>query len=119
MYKRQVFGRADNLAEAIHVVLTNATRYAAGGPVYVHTSRWNGTARITITDSGPGVPRDLRSVIFERGAHEDRSPGLGVGLYIARNAVQADGGSISLLNSRPGCGAVFVITLRVALQEPS
>jgi len=106
--------RRDNVTEAVHVLLTNATRYAAGAPVYVRTALWRGLVSIAVTDSGPGVPPDMRPVLFERGARETGSPGLGVGLYLAKNAVQADGGSLWLSDAQPGCGATFVISLPAA-----
>lgn len=110
-------GRPDKLAEAVHVMLTNATRYSAGGPVHVQASLWGETASITITDSGPGVPQHMRAAIFERGTHDARSPGQGVGLYLAQKAVQEDGGSIRLQDPLPGRGAAFVISLRAAHEE--
>jgi signal transduction histidine kinase len=114
------FGHADKLAEAVHVVLTNATRYAAGGLVEVRTDRRDGMVTITVTDSGPGVSPEMRGALFDRGAHDERSPGLGVGLYLAQRSVREDGGSIRLQDSpQPGTGATLVISLRAALLELS
>jgi signal transduction histidine kinase len=110
-------GRPDKVAEAVHVLLTNAARYAAGAPVHIVTAIAEDVVRIAITDSGPGVSPDILPVLFERGTHEPSSPGLGVGLYLAKKAVQADGGSISLRDPRPGSGATFVIGLPIARNE--
>lgn len=104
-----------------HVVenlLSNALRYTgAGGKVEVRLDTWEGNARIEIEDSGSGIgPADLPH-IFDRFYRADESRtrgtgGLGVGLAIARAAVEAHGGTISA-SSTPGRGSVFKVTLPI------
>jgi signal transduction histidine kinase/HPt (histidine-containing phosphotransfer) domain-containing protein len=77
--------------------------------------------RFGVTDTGPGIPADLLSTIFEpftksSGAEGSRSAGAGVGLSVAKRLVESAGGSIGV-ESEPGMGARFWITLPVARAE--
>ncbi|MBD2509111.1 hybrid sensor histidine kinase/response regulator [Nostoc sp. ATCC 53789] len=66
---------------------------------------------IAIADTGPGIPTEEQSTIFERfrqGSH--KSSGSGLGLYLARRIVEAHQGII-LLNSELGKGSVFIVLL--------
>ena len=69
--------------------------------------------RVSVADRGPGVPERERAKVFERftrGEHARRMavPGVGLGLHVARNLVQAHRGTIEV-HSREGGGAVFVV----------
>jgi signal transduction histidine kinase len=69
-----------------------------------------------ITPAGAGIaPKDLPRIFdrFERGASPRTYGGLGLGLYIAREIVEAHGGSISV-ESEPGAGSTFVIEIPCA-----
>lgn len=68
----------------------------------------DGGAVITVTDTGPGIPLDLRERVFERNYQisqgDNRShEGLGVGLCIARAVFESFGGSVSILDTSGGC----------------
>lgn len=69
--------------------------------------------RITVSDNGPGIPKDQQSAIFERfyqadGSH--KSEGNGLGLALARRIVRMCGGEISV-SSEPGKGSCFTVEL--------
>jgi PAS domain S-box-containing protein len=109
-----VFGTWDRLrVEQILVnLLSNAIRYAAGTPVEVSLARQEEIAVIDVRDRGPGLPEsDLMRVFqrFER-ANSMSHGGLGLGLYITRQIVEAHGGSVSAQNLQGG-GACFVVRL--------
>ena len=73
----------------------------------------NGGARIEVSDQGMGISEQDQQRIFdqfERVADNNKSGGLGLGLYITRQLVQAHGGVISV-QSRQGVGSVFAVTL--------
>ena len=92
-------------------LLSNVVKYAEGKPVFVKLSKANGTTSLMIKDNGPGIPAEKLEVIFERfkraNKHEGIS-GLGLGLYIAKQVMDAHNGSI-LVESTPGDGTTFTI----------
>jgi signal transduction histidine kinase len=94
-------------------LLTNALRYGAGQPVDVSLTLQPGGAAIAVRDQGRGIsPADQQRIFeqFERVAGNDGTGGLGLGLYITRQLVEAHGGSIAV-SSQEGRGSVFTVTL--------
>ncbi len=98
----------ERLREAIGVLLDNA-RHHGKGPVVLTGKQGSGTVVVEVSDSGPGVPEELVSHVFERGFSGAGSTG--VGLALARALVEADGGRMELSQARP---AVFNIFLPLA-----
>jgi signal transduction histidine kinase len=101
------------MQQALINLLTNATKYAAGAPVAVSVSAEPSRARLVVRDGGPGIALGEQAVLFHRfarlpSAHR-QGGGLGLGLYITRQIVEAHGGTIRL-DSRPGQGATFTCT---------
>lgn len=87
-----------------------ATESAGGGLVIIETrARSADEIEIRVIDNGPGVPADIRKALFQPGLGSSSS-GLGVGLAISRNLVEAHGGSIRVEDT-PGGGATFCFTL--------
>ena len=94
-------------------LLTNAFRYGGGHPVQVRVAQEAGMAAISVADSGVGIaPADRDRIFdqFERADAARQAPGLGLGLYIARQIVQAHGGRIEL-RSELGQGSTFTVRL--------
>jgi PAS domain S-box-containing protein len=94
-------------------LLTNALRYGAP-PVDVALSTEGGEAVLSVTDHGPGVPEDFRELLFEpfqQASTGDRREaiGLGLGLHVASEVLQAMHGSIQHRQEAPG--ATFVVRL--------
>lgn len=94
------------ITEALGLGLENAARYSpAGTEIRLTGAARGGEAVFSVVDEGPGIPPADRERVFEkfvrlRGAEE--TPGTGLGLYIARNLVELNGGSLVL--SRPEQG---------------
>ena len=105
------------LRHALINLLDNAIKYSpAGSAIGVSVSGdATGVAVIAVTDQGPGIPPPEHQRIFERfyridKARSHEAGGIGLGLSIAKWAVEANGGRIEL-HSEPGRGATFRIVL--------
>jgi PAS domain S-box-containing protein len=115
-------GRWDRLRieQVVTNLLANALKYAAGTPVDIVLSGNEQEVTLTVSDGGPGIAEsewDRIFLRFERAASMRNFGGLGLGLYVARQIVEAHGGDIRLSRLRPK-GAHFVIRLpRVPLAE--
>ncbi len=91
-------------------LLTNALRHTPdGGEIFLSMSRDGGQARIDVADTGSGIPVELTDTLFERFTKSSESPGVGLGLAIARDIAVAHGGTISAEHGR--AGALFRVTL--------
>jgi signal transduction histidine kinase len=101
-------------------LLTNALRYGEGKPVAVSLRLLPEGACISVRDQGRGISVANQQRIFEqfsRIASDDGTGGLGLGLFITRQLVQAHGGSIRV-ESRQGEGSVFTVTLPLTPPGP-
>ena len=84
---------------------------ATGREISVHVEAAGGEVRFSVTDTGSGVPPDQLESIFERFWQVDTDRrGLGLGLYISKSIVEAQGGRISV-ESELGRGSTFHFTL--------
>lgn len=105
----------DRFAQAIGNLLSNAIKYTPEeGMVRVTAGANEHDTWIEVADTGPGIVLDEQDQVFEpffRSRQERRFPqGLGLGLTIARDLVEAHGGTLEL-DSRPGEGSHFTIHL--------
>jgi signal transduction histidine kinase len=105
------------LASAVMNLLSNAFKYTrAGGRVLLRALHEDGHVRIEVEDECGGIPDSTRNLFQAFGERRGRDrTGLGLGLSIARAAVKAHGGDISVRNS-PGKGCVFVIEVPLATE---
>lgn len=117
-----VLGDRERLRIALRNLVRNALQHHRGAvPPLVVLRAWRrgGTWTLTLTDNGAGIPRELRGRVFTplQRAARAAGGGSGLGLGIARQAVEACGGAL-VLGTRPGSGATFAITLRAAPEAP-
>jgi signal transduction histidine kinase len=101
------------LEQVLLNLLTNALKYGANKPVRVELKEEGGQVHVSVTDQGVGLKEEDRSRIFERferAISASEASGMGLGLYIAREIVQAHGGRISV-ESRLGQGSTFTVSL--------
>ena len=94
-------------------LLGNAIKYGARQPIEVKLVRNGGGATLTVRDHGIGIPAEGLTRLFgrfERAASPREFGGLGLGLYIARQIVEAHGGTISVA-SVEGQGSTFTVEL--------
>lgn len=105
----------DRVSQVLSNLLGNAVKFTPnGGTVTLAVERAvSGEVQVSISDTGPGIPKDKQQTIFERfwqiGKHDRR--GLGLGLYISKMLVEALGGRLSV-DSEVGRGSTFQFTLQ-------
>jgi len=101
------------LEQVVVNLLTNALRYGGGKPILVELRQLPGFAAIRVSDHGVGIAAEDRGRVFEqfvRVGDRMRTPGLGLGLYITKQLVEAHGGTISV-DSTLGEGSTFSVAL--------
>jgi len=105
-------GSPEDLAQVVHGLVSNASKYAPGSPIDVSAARDADHILVFVEDRGPGVARGKRDLIFERGwrASLEDTEGYGLGLAIARDLITRGGGDL-WVTPRPGGGAKFVVSL--------
>lgn len=109
----------DKMVQIVLNLLTNAVKFTPeGGSIELQSTVAGGYALIQVSDTGPGIPRDKLSSIFEPFVQLERrlepeQPGIGLGLAISRDLAERMGGDITV-ESAPGKGATFILRLPVA-----
>jgi PAS domain S-box-containing protein len=103
-------------------LLTNALKYSpASRPVDLELAGRGDAVTVTVRDRGPGIPPDEQGRVFERfyrARAAVRKEGLGLGLYISRLLTERMGGTLAL-ESAPGRGTAFTVTLPAAPEDAS
>ncbi|HEY8514532.1 MAG TPA: HAMP domain-containing sensor histidine kinase [Candidatus Binatia bacterium] len=113
-----VLAERERLRIALRNLVRNAVQHRRPDVALVIALRaWRRGAiwTLTLSDNGAGIPRGERARVFAplQRASNATAPGGGLGLTLARQAIEACGGSIAV-SSRPGVGTSFAITLRAA-----
>ncbi len=101
------------LDQVISNLLANALKFGVGEPVVVEVSAHGAAASLSVADRGIGIhDADQRRIFerFQRAVTAETYPGMGLGLWITREIVEAHGGKIAV-ESRPGAGATFRVNL--------
>ena len=100
--------------EAVYNLLDNAVKYSPpGGSVTVSTSLYPMFSAVHIRDTGPGIPEEEQSRVFQRfyrGAEHNDEEGVGIGLYLVRQIAQGQGGYVKV-SSQMGEGSTFSLYL--------
>ena len=101
-------------AEALFNLLDNAVKYTpAGGKISVSVEQWEMYVKLDVTDTGKGIPESRQAAIFRRFYREEEvhdQPGVGIGLYLAREIISRQGGYIKVA-SEVGRGSTFSVFL--------
>ncbi|MGZ3280738.1 MAG: MHYT domain-containing protein [Caulobacteraceae bacterium] len=113
-------GDAPRIRQVLAHLVGNAVKFTDHGEVAVQIWRWaldegRTRVRIDVIDTGPGVPAELKSVLFEPfrqgdGSTTRRHGGVGLGLAICRHTAELMGGSVGVSDRRGG-GSVFWLEL--------
>ena len=105
-----VRGCRDDAAQVVCALLDNARVHAPGSEVDVRATLDGGTTTLYVEDRGPGISGIGGRSMFKRGRRGEQSSGSGLGLFIARRLMVAQGGSLTV-DQRPGGGAAFALSL--------
>ncbi len=106
----------DRALQVLANLVSNAIKFTpSGGRIVLRLEPAGDFVRFSVTDTGQGIEPDKVPLVFERfwQAAGPDGPGLGLGLYISKCLVDAQGGSIGV-ESTPGSGSTFSFTLPVA-----
>jgi signal transduction histidine kinase len=111
-----VNGDAARLSQVLRNLLGNAAKFTdAGGAVRVTSEDRPDTVRVTVADTGVGIPAETRAGLFSPFLRPRRTSttrgGLGLGLVICKGIVDAHGGTIEVVSDGPGRGTRVVVDL--------
>lgn len=115
----RVIGDPERHWQILMNLLTNAAKFSPPGkPVTLGAVRQNDVVEVSVRDNGPGIAEEDRRRIFEKfsrlpGPGGDHPKGSGLGLYICKQMVEAQGGEIRV-ESEPDRGSTFFYTLPMA-----
>ena len=108
----------DRIGQVLINLINNAIKFSPKSKkILLGSSLENDNVKIYVRDFGIGIPKELQPKIFDRfyqaSSSEGRTyPGLGLGLYISKEITERHGGQISI-ESKPGIGSIFYVTLPV------
>ncbi|MCX5603975.1 ATP-binding protein [Streptomyces phaeochromogenes] len=112
-HRLQAVGTPGAVAQVLAALIENSLMHG-GGTVALRTRVTGNQAVIEVTDEGPGVPADLGARIFERAISGRNSTG--IGLAVARDLAEADGGRLEMLQAQPPVFGLFLS--RTPLRRP-
>jgi len=111
-----IFVDPERLDSAVHTLIENAINYSpVGGKIKIDLTLEKDTVKFSVTDSGIGIEEKDKSKIFSRfyrgdSARQADTEGVGLGLSMAKEIVERQGGSIGFSSPGPGAGSTFWIT---------
>jgi signal transduction histidine kinase len=106
--------RAAELREVLTNLILNAVdAMPSGGSLTIRTYQQGGFACIAVSDTGVGMPEDMQQRIFDPFFTTKKEKGTGLGLSVSHTLIKGHGGDIEV-QSTPGSGTTFVVTLPVA-----
>jgi len=118
-------GDADRIQQVLYNLVGNAVKFTeAGGTVTVMAAKSGDMLKVTVTDTGRGIPLDTQKFLFHKFQQagssiitRDTTRGTGLGLYISKLLIDGMRGEIWLEKSQPDKGSTFAFTLPIATAE--
>jgi CheY-like chemotaxis protein len=119
----RVFGDVARLQQVFWNLLSNAIKFTpGGGRVRVQVAEADGNAIVRVEDNGTGIAGSLLPFVFDRfrqgDARNSHSRGLGLGLALVRELVQAHKGTVTAESPGEGLGSTFTVRLPPFLSQP-
>ncbi|MBU6501100.1 MAG: HAMP domain-containing histidine kinase [Patescibacteria group bacterium] len=114
-----IFVNADprEMKHVVQNLVDNAIKYTEKGFINVNVREIGGEAVFSVADSGIGIPKGVKPLLFKEFMRDERvdhkMKGSGIGLHIARNIVEAHGGKIFAESAGDGKGSTFSFSLSV------
>ena len=105
-------GDKGRIFEVISNLLSNAIKFTEKGEVVVVLDEKNGQATVSVRDTGSGIAPEIYPNLFTKFTTKSEK-GTGLGLFIAKNIVEAHGGEIWAENNSDGRGATFVFSIPI------
>ena len=101
----------ERILDVLRNLLGNAVKFTPeGGQVTIVANPLDSGLKVSVSDSGPGIPQNRLVVIFEKYVSSDQKKGTGLGLAIVKHIVAAHGGKV-WVESDPGKGSTFTFVL--------
>jgi len=114
----QVYADRVKTGEAIRNIIDNAIKYGTkGGLIEIKSETKSKMTVLTVTDHGPGIPQELRATIFDKETAFRRQKdhkGTGLGLFLSKMFIEAQGGSLSFESSH--LGTIFRIQIPTSMK---
>src|SRR5918994_1520143 len=111
-----VEGDRERIFEVISNLLSNAIKFTEEGEVVVVLDEKDGQAIVRVRDTGSGIAPEIYPKLFTKFATKSEK-GTGLGLFIAKNIIEAHGGKIWAENNSNGRGATFTFTLPTPMYD--
>lgn len=103
--------------EVVSNLIRNSIKYSENGngnTITISTRKMDGEVIISVKDDGSGIHPDMMPRLFTKFSTDREKGGTGLGLFIAKNIIEAHGGRMWAENNRDGPGATFTFTLPLA-----
>lgn len=119
-----VWADADRAKQIVYNLVGNAAKFTEHGGITVGVVPDPKVLKITVTDTGHGIPMDKRELLFRKFQQagdslltRDTAKGTGLGLYISKMLIERMGGTIRLEQTKEGQGTTFSFTLPLATPD--
>jgi len=116
----EIDGDKERITQVVHNLVANAVRFTNEGSVIIKAVKGASESHVVVSikDSGTGIHPEIMPKLFSKFATKSEK-GTGLGLYLARNIVEAHGGKIWAENNENGIGATFTFTVPIASKIPA
>jgi len=117
--KNMVHADIGKIKQVIANLVDNSIKYTPAGNINVKATAFEGKARITVSDTGVGLEKEDLGDLFNkfvraRGANKINTSGTGLGLYVAKQMIEAHKGKIWVESDGKGKGSRFIFELPIA-----
>lgn len=116
-----VWADKDRVKQILYNLIGNCIKFTNHGGIFVTTNQTKSTVKVTIRDTGQGIPIANQKLLFHKFQQageslltRDTTRGTGLGLYISRLIIENMGGTIGMEKSEEGKGTTFSFTLPIA-----